>query len=118
MCGCGTWCAIRLVIAKRGAYGAGGNQDDRACDAMRMELKGYTSRSYAPVTAYPDEMREGEIVFRGERRAGKKCRVVRACIDPEDYEYIINLMVELNPTIACDAFNKALKKQLRKSKIK
>lgn len=83
---------------------------------MRMELKGYTSRSYAPVKAFPDHMRKGEIVFRGERRAGSKCRVVRACIDPEDYEYIINLMIELDPVTACDAFNKALKAKLREPK--
>lgn len=79
---------------------------------MKLEIKGFTSREANYINAYPDQMRKGEIVFRGERRAGKRTTVVRVCINPVDYDYIIGLMVELNPSIACDAFNKALKKQL------
>ncbi len=81
---------------------------------MRMELKGFTSRSHVVVQAWPDYLRKGEIVFRGERRAGTKCRVVRACIEPDDYDYIINLMVETNPEVAFDAFNAAIKRRLQK----
>jgi len=39
-------------------------------------------------------------------------------ISKDDFEFLIGRMLEVAPSSTCDAFNKALKKQLRKSKTK
>ncbi len=50
---------------------------------------------------------------------GKKRGVeYRVRITDADLDALTEAMLEMHPTKACDAFNKALKKQLRKSRAK